>query len=71
MLDQIVLSSSIVNCTGKVCYQKSSASVFKQPWMLEQEGKYKGAPLRTFVGDKFMNGYSDHLPVFLYLTLKK
>lgn len=71
MLDQIVLSSSIVNCTGKVCYQKSSASVYKQPWMLEQEGKYKGAPLRTFVGDKFMSGFSDHLPVYIFIDLKK
>lgn len=70
-LDQIILSSSITNCTGLFCYQKSSADAFKESWMLEQEGKYKGAPLRTFVGDKYMGGYSDHLPVYIYLELKK
>jgi predicted extracellular nuclease len=71
MLDQLILSSSITNCTGTVCYEKASATVYKQPWMLEQEGKYKGAPLRTFVGDKYFSGYSDHLPVYVILGLKK
>ncbi len=71
MLDQLIISSSVANCTGKLCYEKASATIYKQPWMLEQEGKYKGSPLRTFVGDKYFNGYSDHLPVFIYLSLKK
>lgn len=71
MLDQIILSSSITNCTGKVCYQKSSATIYKQPWIIETEGKYKGAPLRTFGGDKYLNGYSDHLPVYVIIDLKK
>lgn len=71
MLDQIVLSSSIANCTGKICYEKSSATVFRQPWMVEAEGKYKGAPIRTFTGEKYTNGFSDHLPVYVYLMLKK
>lgn len=71
MLDQIILSSSMTNCTGKVCFQKGSATVYKQPWMLEAEGKYKGSPLRTFVGDKYMNGFSDHLPVYIIVDLKK
>lgn len=70
-LDQIILSSSITNCTGSFCYQKSSADVFKESWMLETSGKYQGAPLRTFVGDKYMGGYSDHLPVYVYIDLKK
>ena len=70
-LDQIILSSSITNCTGSFCYQKSSADAFKEPWMLETEGKYKGAPLRTFVGDRYMGGFSDHLPVYVFITIKK
>jgi predicted extracellular nuclease len=71
MLDQIVLSSSMTNCTGAICYDKSSANIYKQPWMVEAEGKYKGAPLRTFIGEKYTNGYSDHLPVYIMVTLKK
>lgn len=70
-LDQIVMSSNLVNCTGKVCYKPSSVTIYKQDWMLETEGKYKGSPYRTFAGAKYLNGYSDHLPVYVILELRK
>lgn len=70
MLDQIILSHSLVLGKQKVVYETSSATIYKQPWMLETEEKYKGAPLRTFAGNKYLNGYSDHLPVYIYLDLK-
>jgi predicted extracellular nuclease/YHS domain-containing protein len=39
----------------------------KQQFMIEQSGPYKGYPLRTFSGDNFQNGFSDHFPVFIIL----
>ena len=33
-----------------------------------QEGQYKGAPLRTQAGGRWLNGFSDHLPVVMYLV---
>lgn len=44
-------------------------SVFKRDWMLEQEGKFAGSPWRTYAGNKYLGGYSDHLPVSV--TLKR
>ena len=44
-------------------------NVYKRPWMLQHGGKYDGWPLRTFAGKKYMNGYSDHLPVYTDLVL--
>jgi predicted extracellular nuclease len=70
-LDQIMMSNNLVNCTGKICYKASSVTIYKQEWMLETEGKYKGSPLRTFAGAKYLNGYSDHLPVYVILDLRK
>lgn len=70
-LDQIILSNNLVNCTGKICYKPASVTIYKQEWMLEQEGKYKGSPLRTFAGAKYLNGYSDHLPVYITVEIKK
>lgn len=70
-LDQILMSSNMVNCTGKICYRPSSVSIYKQDWMLETSEKFKGAPLRTFAGKKYLNGYSDHLPVFVILEVRK
>jgi hypothetical protein len=45
--------------------------MFKQQWMLETDQKYKGSPKRTYAGNKYIGGYSDHLPVYLYLDFKK
>jgi predicted extracellular nuclease len=71
VLDQIIMSNNMVNCTGKICYSPKSVSIYKQPWMLESTGKYAGSPLRTYGGQKYLGGYSDHLPVYVILDLKK
>lgn len=41
------------------------------PFFIQQEGQYKGAPLRTKAGGRWLNGYSDHLPVVMYLVKEK
>jgi predicted extracellular nuclease len=70
-LDQIIMSNNLVNCNNPICYHPASVSIYKQPWMIESTGKYAGSPLRTFGGQKYLNGYSDHLPVYVILDLKK
>jgi hypothetical protein len=35
--------------------------------MFQQEGRYKGNTKRTHAGGVWLNGYSDHLPVIVYL----
>ena len=42
-------------------------NIFTRPYMLQQEGQYKGYPLRTFVTNNFQNGFSDHFPVYIYI----
>lgn len=70
LFDQMILSKGFVNKeTGG--WQLYKAQVFRQPWLLQTEGAFRGYPFRTFVGDIFINGYSDHLPVFLYFLKKK
>jgi len=71
MLDQIIISANLLNEKSKVQYVKESAQVYKQDFMLETAEKYKGNPFRTFVGNKYLNGYSDHLPVMIYLNIGK
>jgi predicted extracellular nuclease len=70
-LDQIMVSNNLVHCSLKVCYQPASVSVYKQDWMLETTEKFKGSPLRTFAGKKYLNGFSDHLPVYIMLMPAK
>jgi predicted extracellular nuclease len=70
LFDQIMVSKGFVfKKTGG--WQLYKAMVFRQPWLLATEGRYKGYPHRTFSGDVFINGYSDHLPTYLYFLKKK
>lgn len=46
---------------------KFYGNIFRQNYMIQKSGQYKGYPLRTFVGNAFQGGYSDHFPVFIYI----
>ena len=71
MLDQIIISANLLNTKSKVKFIQGSAEVYKQNFMLETDEKYKGNPLRTFVGNKYLGGFSDHLPVMIFLEISK
>ena len=43
------------------------AGIFAPRSLREWKGRYKGLPFRTFVGGKYLGGYSDHFPVYLVL----
>lgn len=70
LFDQIIVSKGLVwkKAGG---WQFHKAVVFREPWMFQEEGAFRGYPLRTFVGDIFLNGYSDHLPVYMLMVQKK
>ena len=71
MLDQIILSQGLVEDarnTDDYHYRPESAEIFTPEWLLQAEGKYQGYPDRTYAGDKYLGGYSDHLPVYIALT---
>lgn len=70
LFDQMIVSKGLVN-KPVGGWQLYNAHVFRQPWMLQTEGAFRGYPFRTFVGDIFINGYSDHLPVYLFLLKRK
>lgn len=66
LFDQIIISESFLNQDlYGLKYNKSE--VFNKDFLIQKSGKYKGYPLRTFSGNVFLNGYSDHFPVILYL----
>ena len=67
LFDQVILSPALVTGKGGR-YHYYGARVYNQEYMRQQDGNFKGYPLRTYVGDQFMNGYSDHFPVFVILV---
>lgn len=70
LFDQIILSQGLVSKTTGG-WQLYKTKIFRQPWLLQTEGAFRGYPFRTFVGDIFINGYSDHLPAYLLFLKKK
>jgi hypothetical protein len=70
LFDQMIVSKALVNKTTGG-WQLYKAHVFRQPWLLQTEGAFRGYPFRTYVGDIFINGYSDHLPVYLFFLKRK
>ena len=75
LFDQIVITPNLLNKDAKkkdyssLKYWKSH--IFRRDYLIQQEGQYKGAPLRTTAGGRWLNGYSDHLPVVMYLVKEK
>lgn len=66
LFDQIIVSESLLgNDRSSLKFWK--AEIFNREFLIQKEGKNKGYPLRTFSGDTFLNGYSDHFPVLIYL----
>lgn len=45
--------------------------VFRRDYLFQTEGKYKGNPKRTTAGGQWLDGYSDHLPVVVYLLKER
>lgn len=71
LFDQIVLSPNLLNKKGVMDF--SSLKYWKhqiqhRDYLIQTTGKYKGAPKRTTAGGVWLNGYSDHLPVVVYLV---
>lgn len=45
--------------------------IFNPEYIQETEAKYRGNPLRTHVGTRWMKGYSDHFPTYILLSKRQ
>ncbi len=68
MLDQIIISETLnTQNNHELVYEENSATIFSPDWLRQPSGKYKGYPDRTYAGNQYLGGYSDHFPVFIDL----
>lgn len=68
MLDQIIVSGELLNPDSSVFIQASQMRICKEAFLLK-ESATGPAPRRSFLGNFFAYGYSDHLPVFIDLLI--
>lgn len=67
LFDQIIVSAPLLEkqTTG---YSFLKAKIFNKKFVLQKDGGYAGYPFRTFAGGVYQGGYSDHLPVYIFLV---
>ncbi len=70
LFDQILITQGL---TGK---DRSSLKfygyrIFNEDKLIQKSGRYIGYPLRTHAGGVYLNGYSDHFPVFMVVIKEK
>lgn len=66
LFDQIIITENLLAASASgLRYWK--AEIINKPYLINEEGTYKGYPKRTFAAGVFLNGYSDHLPVMIHL----
>ena len=66
LFDQIIINYNLLKGNNGLKFE--NALVINHQFLLQQSGKYKGYPHRTFTEGAWTNGYSDHLPTEIFLV---
>ncbi len=70
LFDQIIVSSGFLKPhAGSWKFYKPE--IFNRAFLKSQSGQYKGYPHRSFSGNVWIDGYSDHFPTYIYLIREK
>lgn len=67
LFDQIIVSKNLVLDKNPKEYSVYKAEIYAPAYLVNKEGNYKGYPFRSWNGDQFTGGYSDHFPAFVVL----
>lgn len=70
-LDHFVLSESLFNRSSQTCYIPGSAMNYSPAFLQNTKHEVAGypTPRRTYGGDHYLGGYSDHYPIVMRLSL--
>lgn len=67
LFDQIIVSGTFLRGTPHHLHY-DHAEIFKPDFIIDHYKGHEGEPKRSFVGTHWINGFSDHFPVVLYLS---
>lgn len=67
LFDQIIVSRNLISDKVGPTFSVMKAEIFAPAYLISKDGNYKGYPFRSWVGDTFTGGYSDHFPAFVVL----
>ncbi len=69
MLDQFIVSGELLNENSSFYTVQKEAHICRAPFLLKKD-KSGETPKRSFLGTFFVNGFSDHLPIYLDILFK-
>ena len=67
LFDQIIVSGNLVSDKVGKDFSVFKAELYAPAYLITKEGNWKGYPFRSWNGDKYTGGYSDHFPAFVVL----
>jgi predicted extracellular nuclease len=69
MLDNLVVSKGIIN--GKtIKVENNKGEIYRSDWMIFTNKNGDNTPNRSYVGDKYVGGVSDHFPVYFKMIVR-
>lgn len=72
VFDQMVVSANLLLADSPLFVSGGAAQIHQPDFLLVEDEAFLGVrPFRTFAGMKYLGGYSDHLPVYLDLRVRK
>lgn len=66
-IDHILVSPSLLNPSAPLYTTSADCRIFAIPYLLEKTHREVKRPRRTYLGDRYHGGVSDHLPLLLDL----
>ena len=68
--DRVLVSTVLLTHSGRLFVKDKSFHIFDVAFLMEKDEKYLGWKVfRTYVGYKYHGGISDHLPIYLDITM--
>ena len=70
ILDQFIVSGNLLMKENSLHVKNNEAHIFKADFLLEDDERYYGKrPYRTNVGPRYIGGFSDHLPIYMDMSV--
>ncbi len=70
ILDQFIVSGNILTEENSIHVKNNTAHIFDADFLLEEDERYYGRkPYRTSAGPRYIGGFSDHLPIYMDLSV--
>ncbi len=69
--DQFIVSRALADGAGNLELPSHQMLIFRAPYLLVEDPNRFGSKLnRTYLGPRYLGGFSDHLPIFLDVSIK-